>query len=43
MKCVNGVLFDDLLKAYEKQEENNMVEDVDSTGVESEEVVMESV
>lgn len=42
MKSINGVHFEDLQKAYEKQEEN-MVEDVDSTGGESEEVAMESV
>lgn len=35
-----GVMIEDLQKAYEKQEE--MVEDVDLTGVESEEVAMES-
>lgn len=40
MKSISGVIIEDLQKAYEKQEE--MVEDVDNTGVESEEVAMES-
>lgn len=40
MKSITGVIIEDLQKAYEKQEE--MVEDVDNTGVESEEVAMES-
>lgn len=40
MKSITGVIIEDLQKAYEKQEE--MVEDVDSTGVENEEVAMES-
>nr|QBH73935.1 interleukin enhancer binding factor [Essigella californica] len=39
LKSINGVLFEDLQKAYEKQEE--MVEDTDTTA-ESEEVTMES-
>jgi interleukin enhancer-binding factor 2 len=41
LKSINGVMFEDLQKAYEKQEDN-LVEDVDSTCVESEEVAMES-
>jgi len=41
MKSMNGIVLDDLQKAYEKQEET--VEDVDSAGGESEEVAMESV
>lgn len=39
LKSINGISFDDLQKAYEKQEE--MVEDVDSAAGESEEVAME--
>lgn len=40
LKSINGIVFDDLQKAYEKQEE--MVEDVDATSAENEEVAMES-
>jgi len=40
LKSINGIVLDDLQKAYEKQEE--MAEDVDSVGAESEEVVMEN-
>lgn len=40
LRAIGGVPIEDLQKAYEKQEE--MVEDVDSTGVENEEVAMES-
>lgn len=40
LKSINGIVFDNLRKAYVKQEE--MVEEVDSTGAESEEVAMES-
>ncbi|XP_025410113.1 interleukin enhancer-binding factor 2 homolog [Sipha flava] len=40
LKSINGIIFGDLQKAYVKQE--GMVEEVDSTGAESEEVAMES-
>lgn len=40
MKSINNVMVEELQKAYEKQEE--MPEDVDSTGAENEEVAMES-
>jgi len=40
LKSINGIVFEDLQKAYEKQEE--MVEDVDATSAENEEVAMES-
>lgn len=39
MKSINGIVIEDLQKAYEKQEE--MVEDIDSAVAESEEVAME--
>lgn len=40
LKSINGIVFEDLQKAYEKQEE--MVDDVDATSAENEEVAMES-
>lgn len=40
LKSINGIVFEDLQKAYEKQED--MVEDLDATSAENEEVAMES-
>jgi hypothetical protein len=40
LKSINTIVLEDLQKAYEKQEE--MVDDVDTTGAENEEVAMES-